>query len=624
MTDLSDDKEGRNPIMSMESGSRPNGKAQLDTDSGRSNMSDVKMKEGGYGWVIVGASFFNMFCLDGLISIYGLLYPDLLANFGAEPAITALPGSLVVGMSCFLGPVCGKLIRRFGVRKIVVLGSFVTSVGFVCSFSAQSITALFFTHGLLTGIGCGLFYLPSITLVNTYFDRKRGIAQGIITAGSGMGVIVLSPLTKFLMGQYGWRGVLLLWAGFVLNISISGLLMRPSPEQGNNSRHGNPMESNPDPQNSSQVKHYVWSYCSLNKNDCPEKQNDEIQNGRTPNRFVYVENIDHSSTRSLPHHYIDKQDISSEHIGPYRSLQCVHHPKPKQHKQRPNCVENMFDRTDIFLTGSTNILKTHASNKSFHSKHVEEMVLTDISVLDNTSYMTSDSDVRCGKCTFKPFTKDPAFLLLVAGSVMAQMAQHIPMTFIPDYCEQIGLESKDIASLFILFGVVNMAGRFGSGLLASLRMFSPLVVCNLGSIACGVACLLFWLCTSFETLAVFIAIYGFFVGFSCPTQPLITLEYVGLENLTPAFGLVTMAKGPAAMVGPPLAGGLYQLTQNYYYAIVFAGGLLGLSGVGQSIMPFVAKYRLQKQEAPDTVVMPPDLDDADATSGEQDSRGNHL
>jgi len=46
----------------------------------------------------------------------------------------------------------------------------------------------------------------------------------------------------------------------------------------------------------------------------------------------------------------------------------------------------------------------------------------------------------------------------------------------------------------------------------------------------------------------------FFTGFFPPLQPLITLEYVGLENLTSAFGFVTMVKGPAAIAGPPLAG----------------------------------------------------------------------
>ncbi|XP_069115455.1 monocarboxylate transporter 14-like [Argopecten irradians] len=582
----------------------PNEKTGPDMGSESDDSDNVKTAEGGYGWVIVGASFFNMFCLDGLISIYGLLYPDLLSNFGADPAITALPGSLVVGMSCFLGPFTGKLIGVFGVRPVVVLGSCITSAGFICSFVAKSITAFFFSHGLLTGIGCGLFYLPSATLVNTYFDRKRGIAQGIIMAGSGMGVIVLSPLTKILMDYYGWRGVLLLWAGILLNICISGVLMRPAPSVRRQRYCSEASQNRRDSSNANEE--VLRSFLSLNGNHSDGMKNGPLQNGRTQTKYVYIENTDHTSTHSLPH-IQNKQDVTANHLHTYSSLQSVKYPSPNQHIHRQTSKQNMFDMKDIFLTGSADLLETYASRTSVNSKQINNHI--------DDSPTTSFDEVRHCKCSCKEFMKDVAFWLLVAGAFAAQMAQHIPMTFIPDYCEQVGLGGEDIATLFILFGVVNMAGRFGSGLLASFTMFSPLLVCNFGALACAVACFLFWLCTSFETLAVFIAVYGFFIGFSCPTQPLITLEYVGLDNLTLAFGIVTMAKGPAAMAGPPLAGALYQLTQKYSYAIAFAGGLLGLSAVGQSFMPLVRKHGIRLQET---------HQDINNMSNQQHSRDKHL
>ncbi|XP_060076344.1 monocarboxylate transporter 14-like [Ylistrum balloti] len=589
--------------MTSESELAENGRAHRDMNSGSDDMSDVKLLDGGYGWVVVGASFFNMFCLDGLIGIYGLLYPEFLLHFGAEPAITALPGSIMVGMSCLVGPVCSKLIRRFGFRRVTVLGACVTSVGLLCSYATHSIAVFFVTHGIITGTGCSLFYLPSVTLVNTYFDRKRGVAQGIITAGSGLGVIVLPPVTKFLIGYYGWRATILLWAGFVLNICVSGLLMRPPPPtQGDTNRHGKPINLETKPHNhslssSKQGNEQLQSFSYLHENDW-------IQTEGVRNQFIYFKNRGHSSTRSLPQCYIDKNENSSAHLGLYRSLQCVHHPKPKQYEQVSMYAQNMLDRKDIFLTGSTNILKSNTSNKYIQSKRVEEMEGTDHICAEIESCMTSENDVSHGLCrgSCKPFTTDPAFLLLVAGSALAQMAQHIPMTFMAEYSELIGLDGQDIATLFILFGVVSIAGRLVCGLLASIQMFGPLFVCNFGTVACAVACFLFWLCTTFETLVVFISVYGFFVGFPFPTQPLITVEYVGLDNLTLAFGLIIMAKGPAAMAGPPMAGSLYQLTQSYIYSVIFAGGPLLLSAAVMSLMPFVGKRRYNTKEGPDTVV----------------------
>ena len=44
------------------------------------------------------------------------------------------------------------------------------------------------------------------------------------------------------------------------------------------------------------------------------------------------------------------------------------------------------------------------------------------------------------------------------------------------------------------------------------------------------------------------------LGFFPPMQPLMIMDYLGLEQLTAGFGFVTMLKGPAAIIGPPFAG----------------------------------------------------------------------
>ncbi|GFR82679.1 monocarboxylate transporter 12 [Elysia marginata] len=73
----------------------------------------------------------------------------------------------------------------------------------------------------------GLVYLPSITMVNLYFDRKRGLFAGVVTSGSGIGLLVLSHLTDLLIGEYGWRGCYFVIAGILLNLCVCASLMRP-------------------------------------------------------------------------------------------------------------------------------------------------------------------------------------------------------------------------------------------------------------------------------------------------------------------------------------------------------------------------------------------------------------
>lgn len=46
----------------------------------------------------------------------------------------------------------------------------------------------------------------------------------------------------------------------------------------------------------------------------------------------------------------------------------------------------------------------------------------------------------------------------------------------------------------------------------------------------------------------------FISGFFPPMQPLMIMDYLGLDQLTAGFGFVTMLKAPAAFIGPPFAG----------------------------------------------------------------------
>lgn len=53
--------------------------------------------DGGFGWVIVAASFLINGLVDGLAAIFGVYQPEFLAWFGASRGKTALAGSLMAG-----------------------------------------------------------------------------------------------------------------------------------------------------------------------------------------------------------------------------------------------------------------------------------------------------------------------------------------------------------------------------------------------------------------------------------------------------------------------------------------------------------------------------------------------
>ena len=56
-------------------------------------------------------------------------------------------------------------------------------------------------QGLLVGIGIGFTYLPSIAILSQWFSKKRSLANGISTAGSGVGGLLFSFATQAMINN---------------------------------------------------------------------------------------------------------------------------------------------------------------------------------------------------------------------------------------------------------------------------------------------------------------------------------------------------------------------------------------------------------------------------------------
>jgi MFS family permease len=56
-----------------------------------------------------------------------------------------------------------------------------------------------------------------MSYVARIFNKKRGLAVGLIFSGTGVGLFVLAPLTRYLISSYGWRlTFVILASGFIV------------------------------------------------------------------------------------------------------------------------------------------------------------------------------------------------------------------------------------------------------------------------------------------------------------------------------------------------------------------------------------------------------------------------
>ncbi|CAH1953803.1 unnamed protein product [Acanthoscelides obtectus] len=183
--------------------------------------------DGGYGWVVVFASFMCNMIVDGIAYTFGVFLGEMVAYYDESKGKTAWVGSLLSGMYLSAGPLVSALTNKFGCRAVCIAGSIISTLAFILSIFSPTVNWLMLTYGFIGGLGFGLIYLPAVVCVGYYFETKRSLATGIAVCGSGVGTFAFAPLATFLLEQYDWKGANLILAGLILNCVIFGALMRP-------------------------------------------------------------------------------------------------------------------------------------------------------------------------------------------------------------------------------------------------------------------------------------------------------------------------------------------------------------------------------------------------------------
>jgi MFS family permease len=134
---------------------------------------------------------------------------------------------LVYGL---LSPFVGTALHRWGDRKIVIISAVIFGAGLLALSTINNLPQYYVYSGIL-GLGLtGIGPMPASNIITHHFHERRGMAIGIMSAGVGLGGLVLSPLISgVLMPAFGWRMVYLILAVFswLVLIPVAALALKP-------------------------------------------------------------------------------------------------------------------------------------------------------------------------------------------------------------------------------------------------------------------------------------------------------------------------------------------------------------------------------------------------------------
>lgn len=197
--------------------------------STRSIVDPGPAPDGGLkAWTQVGCAWLVLFTTWGYVNSFGAFQTYYTETLDVSPSTISWIGSIQVWLTFFIGAFSGRLLDAGFFIPTFVVGAVLQLLGIFFMSLSKSYWQLMLTQGILTGIGGGIFFCPSLGLTATYWSKRRGFAIGIATTGNSAGGIVYPLIVKELLPKVGfaWTARVL---GFVNLACLAVVLcfMRP-------------------------------------------------------------------------------------------------------------------------------------------------------------------------------------------------------------------------------------------------------------------------------------------------------------------------------------------------------------------------------------------------------------
>jgi MFS family permease len=145
-------------------------------------------------------------------------------------AAAGLPANLLI---TFTLPLVGWAVDTYGTRRIALFSSILFAIGMLLLGQFSQTPALF-SSLLVVAYACGfaLTPLPYAQIVSGWFDKRRGLALGLMLTMSGLATALFPPLSSALITEFGWRNAyaLLGFVVFAIGAFAAVVLLRDPPQ----------------------------------------------------------------------------------------------------------------------------------------------------------------------------------------------------------------------------------------------------------------------------------------------------------------------------------------------------------------------------------------------------------
>ncbi|GLV37171.1 uncharacterized protein CBL_01999 [Carabus blaptoides fortunei] len=528
--------------------------------------------DGGWGWVICLAyGLSNIVCIP-IIQSFGLLFKDKCKLIGLSATDITIITNTNAAFGMTMGLVNGTLLKKYGYRKISVIGGVLISGGMVITSFANNFTHFFISYGIITSLGFGLTMASYSLALNSFFQKRRGLATGMAMTMTGLGPIVIPLLISYLLDEYSNEGAVLLIAGLSLHSFVAASLLQPLKwhmkkeitdqelvDLGNKGTGG-------------------LTELLLNGDA------DELNKDKT-NRIKKISKDDLTDSKLAIDHDVDTQSIYGfETPLPTRKL-----------SQSSSVFDAGSHRKRTFSRSVSQPEKTiWKSTQSIHSvislKSVNEEVPMNDEKDDYKSIseekpgvieVNSDNDEerkveqQSSSCFARlvllcdlDLLKDPIYLNLMIGMSLAVWAEINFSLLTPFILHDFQLNTHQIAQLMSTIAATDIVFRFCAPFISDCLRAPPKLMYMMSLILLILSRSALIFVTGYWDMIAVAIFLGVAKGFRTVFMSLLIPNYVPIEKLASASGIQMVVNGIIIIFGGPLLGVIRDVTGSYNTCII--------------------------------------------------------
>jgi MFS family permease len=189
-----------------------------------------------YGWVVVFTAGVGLLLGYAPVFVYSfsVFIKSLAQDFHSSRTSISLAFTLANLMQSVGAPLIGRLVDRFGAHKVIIPSTVIFGLVLVTfRYFSTNLWQLYAFFILIGFIGTGAAPVPYGIVISRWFDKRRGLALGLMMMGLSCGAILMPPIAQRLIIKFGWRTAYTIvgFAVLAVAVPIVGIFLKDSPQK---------------------------------------------------------------------------------------------------------------------------------------------------------------------------------------------------------------------------------------------------------------------------------------------------------------------------------------------------------------------------------------------------------